>query len=122
MKAILTFLCFCCICFTLKAQNGDYEIKVVSYKYKTTKGHLKKVNVEGIGVEDYKGNYIIFRTADIAKIKIRKRGLTLGNAVASGTLLGAGIGGAIWSLDENGESTAEMAKLTALLTVTGAVI
>lgn len=111
--------------FTAKSQTeniGDYEVKVISYQFKTTKGHLKKVNAEGIGIEDYKGNYVIFRTADIKKIIIRKRGLTLGNAVASGTLLGLGIGGGIWSLDESGENATDMAKLTIVLTATGAVV
>jgi len=125
MKIVLTLLCCCCLFIKSQAQSeniGDYEVKVISYSYKTTKGHLKKVNAEGIGIEDYKGNYIIFRTADIKKIKIRKRGLTLGNAVASGTLLGVGIGAGVWSLDESGENTADMAKLTAALAVSGAVI
>lgn len=125
MKTLLTLLIFLCFCFTTSAQaqnRGDYELKVSSYKFKTVKGHLKMVNAEGIAVEDYKGNYIIFRTADIIKIKIKKRGLGFGNAVTTGTLLGLGIGGSIWSLDETGESTAEMAKLTAALTLTGAVV
>lgn len=125
MKIVLIFLCLCGFSLIAKAQTsniGDYEVKVVSYKYKTTKGHLKKINEEGIGIEDYKGNYIIYRTADIVKIKVRKRGLSLSQAVAGGTLFGVGLGAAIWSLDEAGENTADMAKLTAALTVTGAVI
>lgn len=97
-------------------------MKVVSYRYQTTKGQLKKVTPEGIGIEDYKGNYIIFRTADIIKIKVKKRGLTLGKAVSSGALLGLAIGGGVWSLDENGENVGDMAKLTAVLAVSGAVI
>ncbi|RZL42937.1 MAG: hypothetical protein EOP00_22990 [Pedobacter sp.] len=124
MKIVLTlFLLVLFLNVRAQTENiGDYEVKVISYRYKTTKGHLKKVNAEGIGIEDYKGNYIIFRTADIKKIIIRKRGLTLGNAVASGTLLGLGIGGGIWSLDESGENATDMAKLTIALTATGAVL
>jgi len=125
MKTLFAFLIFCCFCFSAHAQTehiGDYEVKVISYQFKTTKGHLKKVNAEGIGIEDYKGNYFIFKTADIVKIKVRKRGLTFGNAVASGTLLGLGIGAGIWSLDESGNSADDMMKLTAALTASGAVI
>jgi len=125
MKFLLALICFCCTSILVNAQTeniGDYEVKVVSYKYKTTKGQLKKVMPEGIGIEDYKGNYIIYRTPDIAKIKIKKRGLTLGRAVSAGTLLGLGIGAGVWSLDENGQNAEDMFKLTAVLTATGAVI
>ncbi|WP_113635903.1 hypothetical protein [Nubsella zeaxanthinifaciens] len=99
---------------------GDYEVKVSSKNYKTVKGHLKKVNAEGIAVEDYKGNYIIFRTADIEKIKVKKRGVGFFEAVGGGALFGLGLGGAIWSLDKSGENAGDMAKLTVLLTATGA--
>jgi hypothetical protein len=126
MKIVLTILFAFLLCITSSAQSiqniGDYEVKVFSYKFKTTKGFLKKVNAEGIGIEDKKGNYVIFRTADIKKIKIKKRGLTLLNGLTGGILIGAGLGGAIWSLDESGENTADMAKLTALLAASGAVI
>lgn len=125
MKFVLTFLVFCCVCFTAQAQTeniGDYEIKVISYKYQTIKGQLKKVTPEGIAIEDYKGNYVIYRTSDIIKLKIKRRGLTLGRAVSAGTLLGLGIGAGIWSLDENGQNVEDMFKLTAALTATGAVI
>lgn len=125
MRTVLMFLVLCSFSLASLAQIeniGDYEIKVISYTYKTTKGRLKKVNAEGIGIEDYKGNYIIYRTADIIRIKVRKSGLTLGKSVAGGTLFGAGLGGTIWSLDESGQNMGDMAKLTALLTVTGAVV
>jgi len=108
--------------FAQVSNVGDYEVKVTSYHYKTTKGRLKKVSPEGIGIEDYKGNYIIFRTAEIIKIKVKKRGLTFGEAVAGGTLLGLGAGAAIWSLDENGDATEDMLKLTAVLTASGAAV
>lgn len=123
MKFFLTLICFCCISMLCFGQNnGDYEIKVVSYQYKTTKGQLKKVTPEGIGIEDYQGNYIIYRTADIIKIKIKRRGLTLGKAVSTGTLLGLGIGAGVWSFDESGQNTGDMVKLTAVLAAGGAVI
>ncbi|MNJ93006.1 hypothetical protein D3C87_106850 [compost metagenome] len=124
MKFFLLLICFCCIslCCIAQSYNSDYEVKVVCYRYKTTKGQLKKVTPEGIGIEDYKGNYIIYRTSDIVKLKIKRRGLTLGRAVSSGTLLGLGIGAGLWSLDENGENAGDMAKLTVVLTASGAVI
>lgn len=116
---ILFLVFFCCI---LKAQTGDFEIKVVSKKYQNVKGVLQKVSPEGIGIEDYKGNYLIFRTEDLVRIKVRKRGLTIGEGAAAGTLGGLGLGGAILSLDEDGESSDELVKLTAALTVSGAFI
>ncbi|SOD14799.1 hypothetical protein [Pedobacter xixiisoli] len=124
MKFFLPLICFCCIslCCIAQSYNGDYEVKVVSYRYKTTKGQLKKITPEGIGIEDYRGNYIIYRTPDIVKIKVKKRGLTFGKAVSSGTLLGLAIGGGLWSLDENGENAGDMAKLTVVLTASGAVV
>lgn len=125
MKILILLLCSILLSqfsFAQVANVGDYEVKVTSYRYKTTKGQLKKVSPEGIGIEDYQGNYIIFRTADIIKIKVRKRGLTFGKAVAGGTLLGLGAGAAIWSLDENGDATEDMLKLTAALTASGAAV
>lgn len=125
MKFLIMLICFCSLSILGKAQTqnvGDYVVKVISNKYKTTKGQLKKVTPEGIGIEDFKGNYIIFRTSDIVKIKVKRRGLTLGRAVSAGTLAGVGIGAGVWSLDENGQNTADMLKLTAALAVTGAVI
>lgn len=119
------FLVLCSFSFAAVAQIeniGDYEVKIISYKYKNTKGQLKKVNAEGIGIEDKKGNYIIFRTADIKKIKIKKRGLTLLEGLAGGSLSGVGAGLAIASLDESGENTADIAKLTVILTASGAII
>ena len=125
MKFLITLICFCSLSILGKAQTqnvGDYEVKVISSKYKTTKGQLKKVTPEGVGIEDFKGNYIIFRTSDIVKIKVKRRGLTLGRAVSTGTLAGVGIGAGVWSLDENGQNAGDMFKLTAALAVTGAVI
>ncbi|WP_343535690.1 hypothetical protein [Pedobacter sp.] len=125
MKILILLLCSILLSqfsFAQVANVGDYEVKVTSYRYKTTKGQLKKVSPEGIGIEDYQGNYIIFRTADIIKIKVRKRGLTFGKAVAGGTLLGLVAGAAIWSLDENGDATEDMLKLTAALTASGAAV
>ncbi|RZK58545.1 MAG: hypothetical protein EOO91_08035 [Pedobacter sp.] len=116
---IVILLCFFCI--LAKAQTSDFEIKVVSKKYQTVKGLLKKVSIEGIGVEDYKGNYLTFRPSEITRLKIRKRGLTVGEGSLAGLGGGAGLGAAIWSLDENGMATKELLTLTAALAGTGLV-
>jgi hypothetical protein len=120
MKSIfLVLLSFFAI--SVKAQSPTFEIKVVSKKYQTVKGLLEKVSPEGIGVADYKGNYITFRPNEITRLKIRKRGLTVGEATLAGLGAGAGLGAAIWSLDENGNSTKEMLMLTAGLAGTGVI-
>lgn len=106
----------------LKAQNGDFEIKVVSKKYQSVKGKLQKVSPEGIAIQDYKGNYLIFRAAEIVKIKIRKRGLTVGEGAGAGAATGLVIGAGIWSLDDGDQSSGEMLKWTAVLTASGAVL
>ncbi len=120
MKYLLTL--FILFAFTqLKAQNGDLEVKVISKQYRTVVGHLKKVSPEGIGVEDYKGNYLIFRAADIVRVKVRKRGITIIEGLGGGALLGLGIGGGLLSLDESGNNTNELLALTAVLIGSGAV-
>lgn len=122
MKYFLSIVLFCLSTSLLKAQNTDFEIKVVSKKYQSVKGKLQKVSPEGIAIEDYKGNYLIFRADELIKIKVRKRGLTIGTAAGSGTLSGLVVGASIWSLDENNESIEDMAKLTGVLVVSGAAI
>lgn len=106
----------------VKAQNRDFEIKVVSKKYQSVKGKLQKVSPEGIAIEDYKGNYLIFRTEELVKLKIRKRGITVGEGAGTGAIAGLGLGAALWSLDEEGQSFEDMAKLTGALTISGAAI
>ena len=119
MKYLLTF--FLLFAFAqLKAQNGDLEVKVVSKQYRTVVGHLKKVSPEGIGVEDYKGNYLIFRAADIVRVKVRKRGITIVEGLGGGALIGLGIGGGLLSLDESGNNTNGLIALTAILIGSGA--
>lgn len=122
MKSLLLVLLFSVFFTTVNAQSKDFEIKVVSKKYQTVKGLLQKVSPEGIGVEDYKGNYLTFRPSEITRIKIRKRGLTIGEATLSGGAAGLGLGATIWSLDSEGNSTKEMVVLTSLLTATGVVV
>ncbi|RYF23157.1 MAG: hypothetical protein EOO42_07620 [Flavobacteriales bacterium] len=122
MKCFFALLFLVMLGYFAKAQNGVYEIKVVSKQYATVRGFLKKVSPEGIGVEDYKGKYVIFRPAEIERLKIRKRGLTIGEGTLKGGGAGLLIGAAIWSLDENGSAFEEMAVITGSLGASGAVI
>ncbi|MCJ0742999.1 hypothetical protein [Pedobacter montanisoli] len=120
MKTFLIAFALILIGCSLKAQQ-NWEVKVSTYSYKPVWGRLKKVNTEGIGIEDKKGNYYIFRPTEIRSVKIKEKGLGFGEAVGGGTLLGLGIGISVWSLDKEGNNTGSMAKLTAALTATGAV-
>lgn len=122
MKRIIVFVFFVMLGYFAKAQNGLYEIKVVSKQYATVRGFLKKVSPEGIGVEDHKGKYVIFRPAEIERLKIRKRGLTIGEGTLNGGAAGLLAGAAIWSLDDNGSAFEEMAAITGVLGASGAVI
>lgn len=123
MKSILLFFLLFLYNQT-QVQAQEFEIKVVSNKYQTVKGQLKKVTAEGIGVEDYKGNYLIFRPTEIVRIKIRKRGLTIGEGAANGALGGLAIGGLLLTLEaevfESGST--DLYKLTAALGAIGGAV
>lgn len=122
MKAYFIIVFLLIFALVSKAQTVDFEIKVISKKYENVKGKLQKVSPEGIAIEDYRGNYLIFRAEDIVKLKVRKRGLTIGEGAGTGALAGLGAGAAIWSIDQENQSFADMAKLTGVLTVSGAAI
>ena len=122
MKVLLFTFLFVFSGLALHAQSADFELKVVSKKYQNVKGKLQKVSPEGIGMVDYKGNYLIFRPAEIVKIKIRRRGLTVGEGAGAGASAGLVVGAGIWSLDKEGESAGEMLKLTGVLTASGAAL
>jgi hypothetical protein len=98
------------------AQQKDYEIKVISKNLQNVKGLLQKVGPEGIAVEDYKGNYLIFRAKDIVKIKVRHRGLTIWKGTVNGALVGAGILGGLVSISPE-DSNDKVYALGALLAV-----
>ncbi|WP_316768391.1 hypothetical protein [Pedobacter frigiditerrae] len=120
---LLVFILLCFFCISVKGQTSDFEIKVVSKKYQTVRGVLKKVSAEGIGVEDYKGNYLTFRPSEITRLKIRKRGLTVGEATGGGAVGGLGIGLLLMSLEsEDSQNGDDLLKLTAALTAGGAGI
>jgi hypothetical protein len=121
----MKFIAFFLLLFAVHQVNPqEFEIKVVSNKYQTVKGQLKKVDAEGIGVEDYKGNYLIFRPTDIVRVKIRKRGLTIGEGAASGALGGLVIGGLLIAAEAeiSDQSSAELYKLTAALGAIGGAV
>jgi hypothetical protein len=122
MRALITVIFFLFVSIQLHAQHKDVEVKVVSKQYATVVGHLMKISPEGIGVEDYKGNYFTFRPNEIVRIKIRKRGLTFWESLGGGTVLGLGAGVGIASLGD-GElfKDKEALVLAAVLTATGAV-
>lgn len=122
MKVLLFTFILVFSSLLLQAQNADFEVKVVSKKYQNVKGKLQKVSAEGIAIVDYKGNYLIFRATEIVKLKIRKRGLTVGEGAGAGATTGLVIGAGIWSLDDEGQSSGEMLKLTGVLTASGAVL
>ena len=53
---------FLLMCTTLSfSQYVNYEVKVILDSVKNVKGTLQKVSEEGIAVQDYKGNYYIFK-------------------------------------------------------------
>ena len=121
MKLIVIFL----LLFAFHQVNAqEFEIKVVSNKYQTVKGQLKKVAAEGIGIEDYKGNYLIFRPSEIVRIKIRKRGLTIGEGAANGALGGLVIGGLLIAAEAeiSDYTSTDLYKLTAALGVIGGAV
>lgn len=121
----MKFIAFFLLLFAVHQVNAqEFEIKVVSNKYQTVKGQLKKVAAEGIGVEDYKGNYLIFRPTDIVRIKIRKRGLTIGEGASNGALGGLVIGGLLIAAEAeiSDQSSAELYKLTAALGAIGGAV
>jgi hypothetical protein len=121
MKIFVIFL----LLFAFGQLNAqEFEIKVVSNKYQTVKGQLKKVAAEGIGIEDYKGNYLIFRPSEIVRIKIRKRGITIGEGAANGALGGLAIGGLLLAAESeiSDNSSTDLYKLTAALGAIGGAV
>lgn len=118
MKTILlTLFCFL-MTASLKAQKGDYEVKVVSVHMQNVKGMLQKVNKDGLAILDYRGNYFIFKAEDIVKIKVKKRGLSLMRSAGTGALAGALTAAAILSI-ENENISSDSYRIAAWATVIG---
>ena len=74
MRYLFLFIFCLGISLSVNAQTRTFEIKVITTKFKSVKGLLKKVSEEGIGIADYQGNYIIYRPQEISRIKIRRKG------------------------------------------------
>lgn len=100
MKILLTLILFF-FSFALKAQNGIYDVKVYTTDYHVIKGLLKVANKEGIAVDGYDNKYHILHIADIQKIKVRRRGLKIGEGAGKGALAGVGLGAGISALIQN---------------------
>lgn len=98
MKLLVVLSIFLCAYFQTKAQAGEFEVKVVAANHPTVVGQIKKISIEGLGVEDYNNRYFIFRPQQIKKIKVRKRGFGLFDGTKDGALVGAGVAGVILAL------------------------
>lgn len=122
MRHLLIFVFCLGLSLSVNAQTRTFEIKVITKKYKSVKGSLKKVSEEGIGVEDYQGNYIIYRPQEISRLKIRRRGLTVGRATLEGTIIGGAAGLILLSLDQQESSSGDFFVAAAALTGSGAAL
>lgn len=113
---------FLLMCTTLSfSQYVNYEVKVILDSVKNVKGTLQKVSEEGIAVQDYKGNYYIFKAKNIVKIKIRRKGLTTIEGLSTGAGIGLAAGAVIFFSDDTFDGLEEKLTGTALLTGVGAV-
>lgn len=121
MKRFSSFLVlFLFFCSTSSfAQYVKYNVKVVLDTVQSVKGTLQKISAEGIAVEDFKGNYHIFKAKNIVKIKIKKKGLTFIESFAGGTGLGLAAG---LSAFKDTHSASEAIAGTALLTGVGLTV
>ena len=110
---------------SIYAQYKKYEVKVVLDSVKNIKGTLQKVSAEGIAVEDNRGNYYIFKSKNIIKIKVRDKGLTVIEGLGTGAGIGAAAGIAIFfsgdGLDNSFDSVGDKLMGTILLTGVGAI-
>ena len=105
--------------------KNKYEVKVVLDSVKSIKGTLEKVSAEGIAVEDKSGNYYIFKSKNIVKIKVRNKGLTVIEGLGTGAGIGAAAGIAIFfsgdGLDNSFDSFGDKLAGTIFLTGVGAL-
>jgi hypothetical protein len=109
-------------CFTSSfAQYVKYEVKVVLDSVESIKGTLQKVSAEGVAIEDFRGNYYIFKAKNIVKIKVRRKGLNFIESLGGGTGLGLAAGiGIFFSGDDGFDKFGENLAGTAFLTGVGA--
>jgi hypothetical protein len=114
---LLLFLVFSAA--SSSAQYVKYNVKVVLDTLQSVKGTLQKVSAEGIAIEDFSGNYHIFKAKNIVKIKVKKKGLSFIESFAGGTGLGLAAG---LSAFKDTHSAPEAIAGTALLTGVGLAV
>lgn len=100
------------------AQYVNYQVKVVLDSVQSIKGSLQKITPEGIAIEDFMGNYRIFKAQNIIKIKVKRKGLTFTESLVGGTGLGLATGLTVFKDSHN---AGEAIVGTALLTGAGLV-
>jgi hypothetical protein len=122
MKRLILFVFCLSLSCAVKSQTRTFEIKVITTKFKSVKGLLKKVSEEGIGIADYQGNYIIYRPQEISRIKIRRKGLTIGRATLEGTIIGGSAGLILLSFANEDDHFGGYLVAAGALTGAGAVI
>jgi hypothetical protein len=122
MRYLFLFIFCLGISLSVNAQTRTFEIKVITTKFKSVKGLLKKVSEEGIGIADYQGNYIIYRPQEISRIKIRRKGLTIGRATLEGTIIGGSAGLVLLSFANEDDHFGGYLVAAGALTGAGAVI
>ncbi|MEJ5995804.1 hypothetical protein WG904_15340 [Pedobacter sp. Du54] len=127
MKSIHIYLIFFLLVCSISsfAQYKKYEVKVVLDSIKNVKGTLQKVSGEGIAVEDFRGNYYIFKAKNIVKIKVRYKGLTVVEGLGTGAAIGAAAGVAIFftgdGVDSSFDKFGDKLAGTAFLAGVGAI-
>lgn len=120
MKLFLTLSLLLFSFFQLQAQSGRYELKVISAKHAPVVGQLKKLSPEGLGIEDYKQQYFVFRPNEIKRIKVRKRGFSFFDGVKNGTLIGLGVAAGMLSLSGNEDLEDSQVRAAAIAVGIGA--
>jgi hypothetical protein len=115
---LIAALLLCCgLANAQQKKRYDYEVKIISAHMQNVKGILQKVSSEGLAIQDYRGNYLMFKAADMVKVKVRKRNFTIGEATAAGALTGVVIGAGIAALDPEGQAANETLKLSGVIVV-----
>lgn len=107
--------------FAAFSQYVKYEVKVISGYAKNVKGTLQKVSPDGIAVEDYRGNYHIFKAEHLVKVKIRKKGLTVAEGLGTGAGIGLTAGAAIFFTNDTFKDFGQKVAGTVAMTGVGAI-
>lgn len=103
------------------AQYVNYEVKLVLDSVKSVKGTLQKVSAEGIAITDAQQQYLIFKSKNIVKVKVRRKGLTVIQGLGTGSAIGLGIGTAIFLSNDHLDKLGERLAITGIFTGVGAI-